>query len=108
MANRAARLATTIRLRTLRTPSPWGPLPGRTRSAALTIVCPIGGGFGKHKRRIPPKQNPPFYQWLSRLLPAAVIAAIGPVIAIAARPKARPAAAVVAMAAHIGDVFHGR
>src|SRR5579871_2907788 len=106
MAKRAARLATTIRLRTFRTPSPWGPLPRRTRSAALTIVCPIGGAFCKYKRRVSPKQNPPLYQWLGCLLPAA-IAAPRPVIA-ARTPPAHPAAAPIAMAADIGDVFHGR
>src|SRR3954454_8629917 len=106
MAKRAARLATTIRLRTFCTPSPRGPLPGRTRSAALTIVCPIGDGFGKQKRRILPRQNPPSNQRISGLLPA-VIAAVRPIIATTRPPPADPAAAVVAMAADIGDVFHG-
>ena len=50
---RAARQAADNRYRTLRTPQPGGPHPGLTRSAALTIICPIPGPAASRPQRFP-------------------------------------------------------
>jgi len=48
----AARQAAANRHRTLRTPQLWGPHPGLTRSAALTIMCPIPRPAARRRKPI--------------------------------------------------------
>src|SRR6185436_17194827 len=104
MAKRAARLATTMRLRTFALHRP-GASPKTHSKRRINHSLPHRGRFRQAETADPAKAKSAVKSMSSRSLPPA-IAAIGPVIATRP-PPAHPAAAVVPMAADIGDVFQG-